>query len=81
MVRFCGQSAVVRKQVNRVIHESTGKMVVMKTPCVTLEQVIATESFSGVALSTSTSFGARFGSGKMGKTSSTQRTSVSGLRQ
>jgi len=45
MVRFCGQSAVVRKRVDRIIHESTRKMVVMKTPCVTLENVVATGEF------------------------------------
>jgi hypothetical protein len=45
MVRFCGQSAVVRKRVNRIIHEATRKMVVMKTPCVVLEDVVATGEF------------------------------------
>jgi len=42
MVRYCGQPAVVRKRVNRVIHEASKKMVEMKTPCVMLENVIAT---------------------------------------
>jgi hypothetical protein len=45
MVRFCGQSAVVRRRVDRVIHEATRKMVVMKTPCVVLETVVATGEF------------------------------------
>jgi hypothetical protein len=45
MVRFCGQSAVVRKRVDRIIHEATRKMVVMKTPCVMLENVVATGEF------------------------------------
>lgn len=45
MIRFCGQPAIVRKRVNRIIHEGTGKMVVMKTPCLTLENVIATGEF------------------------------------
>jgi hypothetical protein len=45
MIRFCGQRAVVRKRVSRIIHEATKKMVVMKTPCVTLEKVIATGEF------------------------------------
>jgi len=45
MVRFCGQSAVVRKRVDRIIHEATRRMVVMKTPCVVLENVIATGEF------------------------------------
>lgn len=34
MIRFCGLPAIVRKQVNRIIHENTCKIVVMKTPCV-----------------------------------------------
>jgi hypothetical protein len=45
MIRFCGQPAVVKKRVDRVIHEATGKMVVMKTPCVMLENVVATGEY------------------------------------
>jgi hypothetical protein len=45
MIRFCGQRAVVRKHVNRIIHEATGKMVLMKTPCVMLENIVATGEF------------------------------------
>ena len=45
LVRFCGQPAVVRRRVDRVIHESTGTMVTMKTPCVVLEDVIATGEY------------------------------------
>ena len=45
MVRYCGQPAVVRKRVNRVIHEASKKMVEMKTPCVMLENVAATGEF------------------------------------
>lgn len=45
MVRYCGQPAVVRKRVNRIIHEATRKMVVMKTPCVTLDNVVATGEY------------------------------------
>jgi hypothetical protein len=45
MVRFCGRPAIVRRRVNRIIHEATGKMVVMKTPCLTLEGVVATGEF------------------------------------
>ena len=45
MIRFCGQPAVVRKRVDRIIHEATGKMVVMQTPCVMLENVVATGEF------------------------------------
>jgi hypothetical protein len=45
MVRFCGQPDVVRKRVTRIIHEATGKMVVMKSPCIVLEDGIATGEF------------------------------------
>ena len=45
MVRFCGRPAVLRKHVHRVIHEATGAMVVMKSPCVTLDNVVATGEF------------------------------------
>ncbi|MEO8186338.1 MAG: hypothetical protein ABI580_03130 [Burkholderiaceae bacterium] len=45
MIRFCGQSAIVRKRVSKIIHESTGKMAVLKTPCVVLEDVVATGEF------------------------------------
>jgi hypothetical protein len=45
MIRFCGRPAIVRRRVNRIIHEATGKMVVMKTPCLTLEGVLATGEF------------------------------------
>ena len=45
MVRFCGRPAVLRKRVHRVIHEATGAMVIMKSPCVTLDNVVATGEF------------------------------------
>ena len=45
MIRFCGRPAIVRRRVNRIIHEGTGKMVVLKTPCLALEGVIATGEF------------------------------------
>jgi hypothetical protein len=45
MVRYCGQPAVVRKRVKRIIHEASKKMVEMKTPCVMLENVAATGEF------------------------------------
>jgi hypothetical protein len=45
MARYCGRPATVRRRVERVIHEATGKMVVMKTPCVVLEEGIATGEF------------------------------------
>jgi len=45
MIRYCRQPAVVRRRVDRIIHESTGRMVVMKTPCLMLENVLATGEF------------------------------------
>jgi hypothetical protein len=45
MIRFCKQPGTVLKRVDRVIHEGTGKMVVMKTPCVVLKETIATGEF------------------------------------
>jgi hypothetical protein len=45
MIRYCGQRATVCTHVSRVIHEATGKMVVMKTPLVVLDDVIATGEF------------------------------------
>src|SRR5690349_13991176 len=45
MARYCGQPAVVRKRVSRIIHEATRKMVEIKTPCIVLENVVATGEF------------------------------------
>jgi hypothetical protein len=45
MIRFCGQAGIVRRRVERVIHEATGRMVVMRTPCVTLDENVATGEF------------------------------------
>lgn len=45
MIRFCGQAGVVLTQVDRVIHEATGKMAVMKTPCVVIDGVVGTGEF------------------------------------
>jgi hypothetical protein len=45
MIRYCGQPAVVRKRVSRIIHEATRTMVEIKTPCIVLENVVATGEF------------------------------------
>jgi len=45
MIRFCGRPAIVRRRVDRLIHEATGRMVRMKTPCLALEDVVATGEF------------------------------------
>jgi hypothetical protein len=44
-VRYCAQPATVLARVDRVIHEGTGKMVVMKTPCAVLRETVATGEF------------------------------------
>jgi hypothetical protein len=42
MVRSCGQPAVVHSRVERIIHEANGRMVVLRTPCVSLKNAVAT---------------------------------------
>lgn len=41
MTRFCGGTYTVRARVSRQIDERTGKMLTIKTPCITLEGVTA----------------------------------------
>ncbi len=45
MIRFSGNHAVVYKKVDRLIHEGTGKMVKIKTPCWILQDITATGEF------------------------------------
>ena len=45
MTRFCGGIYKVRARVDRQIDERTGKMVTIKTPCITLEGVTATGEY------------------------------------
>jgi hypothetical protein len=45
MVRFAGQQFRVQERIHQVIHESTGEMVFMKTPCIVLKDVAATGEF------------------------------------
>jgi hypothetical protein len=45
MVRYCGNSCVIRKSVDHIIHEATGKMVNMKTPSWILSNITATGEF------------------------------------
>ena len=40
MSRFCGQIAVVQARVERCIDEKTGRMLTMKSPCITLENIV-----------------------------------------
>ena len=39
MVQYCGEPFKVQMRVDRLIHEKTGKMLVMKNPCIQLEDV------------------------------------------
>lgn len=45
MTRFCGGKYRVRARVSRQIDERTGKMITIKTPCITLEGVTATGEY------------------------------------
>jgi hypothetical protein len=45
MVRFCGQPSVVHSRVEQIIHEATGRITVLRTPCVSLKNVVATGEF------------------------------------
>ena len=45
MVRYCGRRGVVHRRVQRLIHEGTGQMIVLKTPCTMIEDVVATGEF------------------------------------
>ena len=45
MTRFCGGTYKVRARVDRQIDERTGKMVIINTPCITLEGVTATGEY------------------------------------
>jgi hypothetical protein len=42
MAAYCGQTFRVRKRVNRLIDERTGKLLEMKTECISLEDAICT---------------------------------------
>lgn len=45
MVRFSGGRFVVRRRVSHIIGEDSGRMLAMKTPCITLEGATATGEF------------------------------------
>lgn len=45
MLRFCGQEFSVRRRVEKLIDERNGRMLQMKTPCITLDGVTATGEF------------------------------------
>lgn len=46
MASYCGRVAKVRRSVERIVDESTGKMRHMKQPCITLEGVFCNASYS-----------------------------------
>jgi hypothetical protein len=46
MARFCGQTARVARRVDHIIDEHSGKMLVMKSPCLVLEGIICEGAFS-----------------------------------
>jgi hypothetical protein len=43
---YCGQTFLVRRHVTRIIDERSGRMVPMRTPCVTLEGVVCRAHYS-----------------------------------
>jgi len=45
MVKHCGQPYRVLKRVERIIDDANGRMVPMKTPCILLEEVVASGEF------------------------------------
>jgi len=45
MIRFCGHRSGVRRGVSKIIGEDSGRMLTMKTPCITLEGMTATGEF------------------------------------
>jgi len=46
MARFCGRTARVARRVDHIIDEHTGKMLVMRSPCLVLEGIICEGAFS-----------------------------------
>jgi hypothetical protein len=42
LARYCGQEAIVRRSVTRILDEQTGQMLDMKQPCIVLEGVVCT---------------------------------------
>jgi hypothetical protein len=46
MARFCGRTARVARRVDHIIDEHTGKMLIMRSPCLVLEGVICEGAFN-----------------------------------
>lgn len=47
LVPYCGGTYRVRSRVTKIIHEQTGKMQEMKSPCIILESVVCKSRYSG----------------------------------
>jgi hypothetical protein len=45
MLKYCGRQVRVLRRVNRIINEATGKLMVLKNPCIILEDVICTSDY------------------------------------
>jgi hypothetical protein len=45
MVKHCGQKYRVLQRVDRIIDDANGRMVPMKTPCIMLDDVVASGEF------------------------------------
>ena len=50
MTPYCGGTYKVRKSVTQIINESTGEMMLMKTPCITLDDVLCKGHYSSSRL-------------------------------
>ena len=50
MLKYCSERYRVAARVSRLIHEKTGKMAVMKTPCIRLENVYCRAEFTETRL-------------------------------
>jgi hypothetical protein len=45
MLKYCGRTAQVLRRVDRIIEETTGRMITMKTPCVILTDAVCTADY------------------------------------
>ncbi|WP_405240826.1 hypothetical protein [Lentisalinibacter orientalis] len=50
MVPYCGKTYTVRRRVDRIIHETTGRMIEIKTPSVILDGVVCRSEMSSCRL-------------------------------
>ena len=46
MSRFCGRTARVKARANRCVDERTGRMLLMKNPCIILEDIVCEGAFT-----------------------------------